>query len=137
MDGVFVAYHNTDEIFGFQYIPIEEMDKRLFGHSAGHRIFNKCIGLLDAIYAEITTYFPEQTVHCTWETVDMGRVMHVWIEPKTWYSQPAPVVQLDVKVKHYLAGESVHGHQATASVKRPCMSTGNVVLPALSDRIRP
>ncbi|RKO85080.1 mitochondrial protein Pet127-domain-containing protein [Blyttiomyces helicus] len=34
MDGIFVAYHNTQEIFGFQYISLAEMDQRLFGGTA-------------------------------------------------------------------------------------------------------
>lgn len=60
MDGVFVAYHNTREIFGFQYISLEEMDQRLYGHNNGQRVFGKCVGLLDALFTEITKYFPEQ-----------------------------------------------------------------------------
>lgn len=60
MDGVFVAYHNTREIFGFQYIPLEEMDQRLYGHSNGQRVFGKCVGLLDVLFTEITKYFPEE-----------------------------------------------------------------------------
>lgn len=60
MDGVFVAYHNTDEVFGFQYIPIEEMDMRLYGHPQGDRVFSHCINLLEAVFSEIITYFPKQ-----------------------------------------------------------------------------
>lgn len=60
MDGVLVAYHNTREIFGFQYIPLEEMDQRLYGHSNGQRVFGKCVGLLDVLFTEITKSFPEQ-----------------------------------------------------------------------------
>lgn len=32
MDGAFVAYHNTKEIFGFQYIKLQEMERRIFGN---------------------------------------------------------------------------------------------------------
>ncbi len=61
MDGVFVAYHNTSRIFGFQYIPVTEMDARLFGgEDRGDRVFEKCIGLLEAISNEIVGYFPRQ-----------------------------------------------------------------------------
>jgi hypothetical protein len=34
MDGIFVAYHNTNEIFGFQYVPRETMDTCLYGGTA-------------------------------------------------------------------------------------------------------
>lgn len=35
MDGVIVAYHNTAEIFGFQYIPLDDMERCVYG--AGFR----------------------------------------------------------------------------------------------------
>ena len=61
MDGIFVAYHNTEKFFGFQYIPLEEMDTRLFGSSlAGKRVFEKCVGLLEAIAGEIVDSFPRE-----------------------------------------------------------------------------
>ncbi|KAJ3049713.1 hypothetical protein HK097_009318 [Rhizophlyctis rosea] len=31
MDGIFVTYHNTQQIFGFQYVPLVEIDQKLFG----------------------------------------------------------------------------------------------------------
>ncbi|CAE7395994.1 pet127 [Symbiodinium microadriaticum] len=31
MDGVVVAYHNTSEIFGFQYIPLADMERCIYG----------------------------------------------------------------------------------------------------------
>jgi hypothetical protein len=60
MDGVFVAYHNTARVFGFQYISLDEMDERLFGGvGRGEPVFEKCIRLLEVIVEEITTMFPE------------------------------------------------------------------------------
>ena len=61
MDGVFVAYHNTARLFGFQYIPLAEMEARLYGDSrAGDRVFEKCLRLLEILYGEIVSQFPEQ-----------------------------------------------------------------------------
>jgi Mitochondrial protein Pet127 len=62
MDGVVVAYHNTERMFGFQYIPLEEMDRRLFGPTpgAGDRVFVKCVEMLELIADEITRCFPKQ-----------------------------------------------------------------------------
>ncbi len=31
MHGALVAYHNTQKIFGFEYIKLEDMEKRVFG----------------------------------------------------------------------------------------------------------
>ncbi|KAG5417387.1 PET127 [Candida metapsilosis] len=33
MDGIFIAYHNINSIFGFQYLPLEELDKLLYSHA--------------------------------------------------------------------------------------------------------
>jgi hypothetical protein len=61
MDGVFVAYHNTKRIFGFQYIPLSEMDARLFGESAaGDAVFEKCLLLLEVVLEEATRELPRQ-----------------------------------------------------------------------------
>ena len=61
MDGVFVAYHNTERIFGFQYIPLSEMDARLFGKSAsGNAVFEKCMQLLEAVLEKATHELPCQ-----------------------------------------------------------------------------
>lgn len=61
MDGVIVAYHNTAQIFGFQYIPLEEMDARLFGAAGrGDRVFDKCVKLLETLSNEMITHFPRE-----------------------------------------------------------------------------
>lgn len=62
MDGVIVAYHNTERIFGFQYIPLLEMDERLFGpeEGLGEKVFDKCIGLLEVILPVAASCYPEQ-----------------------------------------------------------------------------
>lgn len=61
MDGVFVAYHNTERIFGFQYISLCEMDARLFGERAsGNAVFEKCMLLLEVILEEATRELPCQ-----------------------------------------------------------------------------
>ena len=62
MDGVIVAYHNTERIFGFQYISLLEMDERLFGpeEGLGDKVFDKCIGLLEAVLPEAAACYPEE-----------------------------------------------------------------------------
>lgn len=47
MDGIFVAYHNTAEIFGFQYLTREAMDECLYG--------NELTG--DATFAMVTKVY--------------------------------------------------------------------------------
>jgi hypothetical protein len=61
MDGVLVAYHNTARLFGFQYIPLDEMEACLFGSKGrGDRVFQKCVGLMEEVADEIIRIFPEQ-----------------------------------------------------------------------------
>lgn len=66
MDGVMVAYHNTERIYGFQYISLDEMDERLYGAvpGIGDKIFGKCIGMLEAVLEEASALFPEQVGLC-------------------------------------------------------------------------
>lgn len=33
MDGAFIAYHNTKDIVGFEYVKTKEIEKRIFGNS--------------------------------------------------------------------------------------------------------
>jgi hypothetical protein len=72
MDGIFVAYHNTAKIFGFQYVPLCEIDNRLFGSSvSGDRVFRKCVELLEAVSDEIVACFSGE-VRCIYTTCKQG-----------------------------------------------------------------
>lgn len=65
MDGVMVTYHNTERIFGFQYISLDEMDERLFGPTPGlgDKVFHHCVSLLEEIIEQASLCFPEQVSH--------------------------------------------------------------------------
>ncbi|KAI8344728.1 mitochondrial protein Pet127-domain-containing protein [Chlamydoabsidia padenii] len=61
MDGVMVTYHNTDEIFGFQYISRSEMDARLFGTSKmGDEAFEYCLMAMQNVFDKATSQFKNQ-----------------------------------------------------------------------------
>lgn len=67
MDGVLVAYHNTSRMFGFQYVPLEEMDSRLYGRTGrGPRVFEKCVGLLEQVAEEMVKCFPKEVSMCSY-----------------------------------------------------------------------
>ncbi|PFH53954.1 hypothetical protein AMATHDRAFT_136395 [Amanita thiersii Skay4041] len=115
MDGVFVAYHNIAKMFGFQYIPIEEMDERLFGRGrgTGDKVFEKCIQILEVICQEIIQCFPGQSITCTVETKEGEDNMNIWVEPAEWdKTEERPVKQLQLYVSNYLGVRSVSGHRA-------------------------
>ncbi|KKY30115.1 putative mitochondrial membrane protein pet127 [Diaporthe ampelina] len=71
MDGIFVAYHNTQRIFGFQYIPLEEMDLSLHGTTdltLGNREFMASLQLWEEALKKATERFPEKSLRVHVET---------------------------------------------------------------------
>src|SRR5258708_24707109 len=63
MDGIFVAYHNTEEIFGFQYIPRELMDLCIYGNSnAGDATFSLILQTYTEILELAVGHFPEDEI---------------------------------------------------------------------------
>lgn len=61
MDGIFVAFHNTQRIFGFQYISLAEMDAALHGQwdtSIGDQEFKLSLDLLNQVLDKATKKYP-------------------------------------------------------------------------------
>ncbi|MCJ1378796.1 hypothetical protein MMC17_001895 [Xylographa soralifera] len=87
MDGIFVAFHNTERIFGFQYISLEEMDLTLHGQSdtaLGDQEFKLSLELLNQVLDRATEKFPEQSVRIHFETRDATTpFMYIFAEPVT------------------------------------------------------
>jgi len=62
MDGIFLAYHNIERIFGFQYLSLSDMDQVLHGQadtSLGDQEFKLSVGLLDDLLSRAIKQFPE------------------------------------------------------------------------------
>ena len=60
MDGAFVAYHNTQKIFGFEYITLSEMEERIFGNKEFANLsFNYSMALLERILDHIISELGE------------------------------------------------------------------------------
>ena len=62
MDGIFVAFHNVERIFGFQYISLPEMDLALhgdFGTTIGDEEFKLSLGLLNQVLDRATEKYPD------------------------------------------------------------------------------
>jgi hypothetical protein len=61
MDGIFVAFHNTEKIFGFQYISLDEMDAALHegpGSGIGDQEFKMSLALLNKMLDKATERYP-------------------------------------------------------------------------------
>ncbi|CAJ2507297.1 Uu.00g084830.m01.CDS01 [Anthostomella pinea] len=95
MDGIFVAFHNTQRIFGFQYIPLSEMDESLHGTSnttLGDREFKLSLRLLNDLLNRATKKFPEQSLRLHFETrtSTTAPFMYVFAKPV----QPGEIEQV-------------------------------------------
>ncbi|KAE8271674.1 hypothetical protein A4X09_0g677 [Tilletia walkeri] len=95
MDGIFVAYHNTKQIFGFQYVPLDEIFTRVFGTvEMGEQAFSLSVRLLEAILDSATKVYPKHSLRLTMfvgEGSDPN--MNVFVEPydeNASQTQPTP-----------------------------------------------
>ncbi|KIO20774.1 hypothetical protein M407DRAFT_29620 [Tulasnella calospora MUT 4182] len=107
MAGIFLAYHNTAKILGFQYLSVEDMDTMLFGsHLAGNRVFDKCIGILDMLAENIVKDWPRKTIEITFEGKQDR--LRVWVEHNPKGAKPK-VVEYTLEVLNYVNGQEVTG----------------------------
>ncbi|KAI1449817.1 Pet127-domain-containing protein [Annulohypoxylon stygium] len=93
MDGIFVAFHNTQRIFGFQYIPLTEMDLALHGTSdntLGDSEYKLSLSLLNDILDRATKKWPEQSLRLHFETRTSVGAPFMYIFAK-------PVSQADIE----------------------------------------
>ncbi|KAJ5902502.1 mitochondrial translation protein [Penicillium taxi] len=85
MDGIFVAFHNIERIFGFQYISLPEMDQALHGQedtALGDTEFQLSVGLWNKILDRATKKFPEQSLRIHFETREaVTPFMYIFVEP--------------------------------------------------------
>lgn len=69
MDGIFVAFHNVERIFGFQYISLPEMDSTIHGQwdtSIGDQEFKLGLDLLNKALDKATAKFPQTVSKHGW-----------------------------------------------------------------------
>ncbi|CAL3965729.1 unnamed protein product [Diplocarpon coronariae] len=87
MDGIFVAYHNTMRIFGFQYISLPELDYALHGTedtTLGDSEFKLSVELLNRVLDRATAKYPEQSLRLHFETRDTNTPFtYIFAEPIT------------------------------------------------------
>ncbi|KAG2174860.1 hypothetical protein INT43_005922 [Umbelopsis isabellina] len=80
MDGIFVAYHNTAKVFGFQYLSLEEIDARLFGNSmTGATAFRHTISLLEKILDTATKKHTEQSLRLSFHARQRKDESESWL----------------------------------------------------------
>jgi hypothetical protein len=87
MDGIFVAYHNIQRIFGFQYISLPEMDHALHGQedpALGDVEFKLSVALWNKVLDRAAARFPGQSLRMHFETREnMVPYMTIFATPVT------------------------------------------------------
>lgn len=72
MDGIFVAYHNAVQTFGFQYFPIEDIAKRIFGSvELADQAFKLSVGLAEEILSKAVALSPGKEMFLTLQTLPL------------------------------------------------------------------
>eukprot|EP01094_Clydonella_sp_ATCC50884_P017653 TRINITY_DN3111_c0_g1_i1.p1 TRINITY_DN3111_c0_g1~~TRINITY_DN3111_c0_g1_i1.p1 ORF type:complete len:519 (+),score=152.85 TRINITY_DN3111_c0_g1_i1:107-1558(+) len=81
MHGVFVAYHNTKELFGFEYISLEEMDRILFGSSfLGQEMFERGMRVYELLLEHVALLKPARTTRMTLQPNRNKQLLEVFLE---------------------------------------------------------
>jgi len=81
MHGAFVAYHNTAEIFGFEYLPLEEMDHYIFGGSAmADKAYDVTCKLFSHVLERVTDDHPNDTLKLCFAATRNSRDLDIWVE---------------------------------------------------------
>ena len=65
MDGIMVVYHNVERIFGFQYLPLTEIDQHLHGQEdpdLGDAEFRLSVKLMNEVFDRATRRFPDKSL---------------------------------------------------------------------------
>ncbi|QIW99539.1 hypothetical protein AMS68_005057 [Peltaster fructicola] len=88
MDGIFLAYHNIERLFGFQYLPIPEIDRAIHGQidrCLGDQEFKLSVRMFNDILNAATAKFPKQSLRIMFETEGEANselvVLRVFAEP--------------------------------------------------------
>ncbi|KAI8324803.1 Pet127-domain-containing protein [Martensiomyces pterosporus] len=81
MDGIFVAYHNTAKMFGFQYINRREMDRVLYGNEpTGTKAFKTVLILLGKLLRTVTDQYPKKDLRVTFDSATRDKQLDIWVE---------------------------------------------------------
>lgn len=101
MNGIFVAHHNIERIFGFQYISLSEMDLALHGQAdtnLGDREFQISMDLWSKVMDRATERFPKRTLRFHFETrTGKPDFMYIFAEPVT--EEQISVIHMKSKVE--------------------------------------
>ncbi len=119
MDGMFVAYHNIERIFGFQYVSQAEMDAALHGQTdptLGDRELNASLNILRVILDRVIARFPKQSFRLLFETRERKvPFMYVFAEPMS-----------GEKIQEHMDADRKREEEMEQSIRNPDPSKASV-----------
>ena len=85
MGGIFVAYHNTQDVFGFEYLPLDDMEQCIFqSKRMADLTFDTTLKLLDQILLTATSGFQAndtlRVMLKTQQQLDNSTSMYIFVE---------------------------------------------------------
>lgn len=120
MDGIFVAFHNVERIFGFQYVSLSEMDLAVHSHSDttfGDQEFKLSLDLLNKVLDRATKKYPNtvsqipylivavltsQSLRIHFETRETNtNYMYIFAEPVTEKQVKEIQTRKDAEIKEF------------------------------------
>ncbi|WWC99808.1 hypothetical protein V866_006716 [Kwoniella sp. B9012] len=109
MDGIFLAYHNTSRLYGFQYISLSEIDERIFGSTEmAEQAFRLSVSLLELLLQKSVAEFPDQAINILLKHSPATNAHSVtaYVEPKDWDSSAGerPIRAITLTMKNVLDG---------------------------------
>lgn len=74
MAGIFVVYHNTDEVFGFEFLKREELEQAIYqSQKMADYVYYTTLNMFDQLLDTITSYYdPTKALNVTLHTTQMG-----------------------------------------------------------------
>lgn len=84
MDGAFIAYHNTQKVFGFEYVKLQEMEERIFGCSEfSDQVFKASLMLIETILEHVIADVgedPDQVLKLGFYANESSNMVDVFVE---------------------------------------------------------
>eukprot|EP01120_Amphizonella_sp_Union-15-10_P001815 TRINITY_DN11958_c0_g1_i1.p1 TRINITY_DN11958_c0_g1~~TRINITY_DN11958_c0_g1_i1.p1 ORF type:complete len:525 (+),score=70.72 TRINITY_DN11958_c0_g1_i1:46-1620(+) len=115
MHGIFIALHNTEVMYGFEYITLSELERIIFHTNIMAQVsFDVTVKLWSVVLDEITQTFPEESFTIHLNTIRPSAVanssMQIFIERAS-----GEIVFYNLKLMRVLNGQVVSGPWAMKS----------------------
>lgn len=84
MAGALLMHHNCIETFGFEYVPLKEVDIMTYGSQAmANKVFEVTTGVLNALLKRVTGDMMGRSFRLVLENSKQERRLHAYVEPLT------------------------------------------------------